>query len=53
MTFDDVGNGGPYTYIYIYSHISIALNNDPEAQDSYKVRIKMAEMSHGNGPWHA
>ena len=32
-----------------------ALNNDPEAQDGFKVRIVTPEMSqsHGNGPWYA
>ena len=33
--------------------ISSALNNDPEAQDSCKVRIITAEMSYENGPWHS
>ena len=32
------------------SGISFALNNDPEAQDSCKVTIITAEMSHRNGP---
>ena len=58
MTFDDFD-----TWRVIYSQsvsadsksgISFALNNVPDAaQDSCKVRIITAEMSHGNGPWHA
>ena len=35
------------------SDISFALNNDPEAQDSCKVRIIIAEMSYENGPWES
>ena len=35
------------------SGISFALNNDPEVQDSCKVRIITAEMSYGNSPWHS
>ena len=35
------------------SAISFALKSDPEAQDSCKVRIITAEMSYGNGQWHA
>ena len=35
------------------SGIRFALSDGPEAEDSYKVRIITAEMSHGNGPWHA
>ena len=54
MTFDDLD-----TWRVTYSQfvdadfkydISSALNNDPEAQGSCKLRIKTAEMSHGNGP---
>ena len=57
MTFDDLD-----TWWVIYSQfvgvnsksgISFALNNDQEAQDSYKLRIITAEMSYGNGPWHS
>ena len=56
MTLDDldtwwsnhsqfVGAGSKYD-------ISIALNNDPKAQDSYKTLTMTAKMSHGNGrPW--
>ena len=33
--------------------ISFALNNDPVAQSSCKLRIITAEMSYGNGPWHS
>ena len=32
------------------SGISFALNNDPEAQGSCKLRIITAEMSYGHGP---
>ena len=35
------------------SGISFALNNDPEAEDSYTVRIITSEMSHRNSPWNA
>ena len=57
MNFDDLD-----TWRVIYSRfvgadsksdISFAINNDPEAQDSCKVRIITAEMSQGNGPWKA
>ena len=57
MTLDDID-----TWQSIYSqfvgadsksYISFALNNNIEAQDRSKVRIITAEMSHGNGPWHA
>ena len=56
MTFDDLD-----TWRGIYSQfvgadsksgISFAVKNDPEAQDSCKVKIISAEMSYGNGPWH-
>ena len=33
--------------------IGFALNNDPDAQDSYNFKIETAERSYGNGPWHA
>ena len=32
------------------SDINFALNNDPEAQDTCKVRIITAQMSQENGP---
>ena len=57
MTFDDLD-----TWRVTYSQfvgadskyvISFALNNDPEAQGSCKLRIITAEMSNGNGPWHS
>ena len=35
------------------SGISFAVNNDPEAQGSCKLRIITAEMSYGNGPRHS
>ena len=56
MTLDDID-----TWWVIYSQfvgtdyksgISFALSNDPEAH-SCKDRIIMAEMTHGNGLWHA
>ena len=34
------------------SGLRFVVNNDAEAQDSYKVRIMTAEMSHGNGQRH-
>ena len=57
MTFADLD-----TWHAIYSQfvgadsksaISFSVNNDSEAHHSCKVRIITAEMSHGNGPWHA
>ena len=35
------------------SDICFALNNDPKAQDSYKVGIITAKKSHGNDQWHS
>ena len=35
------------------SRTHFSLNNDPNDQDSHKVRIITSETSHGNGPWHA
>ena len=35
------------------SDVSFALNNDPEAHGSCKLRIITADMSYGNGPWHS
>ena len=57
VTFDDLD-----TWLIIYnqvvvadskSDISFAVNNDPEAQDSCKIRIIMDEMSYENDPWHS
>ena len=57
MTFDDLDTWrviyGQFEGVDSKSGINFALNNDPEAQDSCKVRIIRAEMSHGNGPWQA
>ena len=56
-TFDDLD-----TWLITYSQfvvadsksdISFPLNNDPEGQDSCKIRIIMDEMSYENGPWHS
>ena len=50
------------TWLVVYSQfvgadsksgISVALSNAHETQDSCKINIITAEMSHGNGSWHA
>ena len=54
MTFDDLDSWWVIFSRFVGANskygISCALNNDTEAQDSYKVRIMTAEMSYGNGP---
>ena len=57
MTFDDLDTER-VTYSQFggadsTSSISFALNNDPEAQDSCKLKIITAEMSYGNGTWNS
>ena len=57
MTFDDLDTWR-VTYNQIVdadseSGMRLALTNDTEAQDGYKVRIITSEMSHGNGLWNA
>ena len=57
MTFDDF-DIWRVTYSQFLSvdskyDISFALNIDPEAQGSCKLRVITAEMSYGNGPWHS
>ena len=57
MPFDNLDTwrviNSQFVGTYSKSDICFAPHNEPEAQDSCKIRIITTEMSPGNGPWHA
>ena len=57
MTLHDIDTWRVLSCVFIGADVDFdihfALNDDPEAQNRYKFRIVMAEMSHEIGPWHA